>query len=193
VQVAAPGFQVPAQGRDSSYWLVSGTSPACALTAGVAALIKSKYPQLTDTQVISAITTSTTPDTRPAGGYNDRVGFGEVNAAAALAAAGKSASSRPASRLQPAGHFGGGVAAVPRPPVPPRGLSTLVLYCLLGACCLGLVAVAVSRMFTLHEPLAADAGIGDDAASESRAPWIQPGPPGRHAAPRSRSAGTDER
>ncbi len=34
VQVAAPGVNVPAEGRDSQYWLVSGTSPACALTAG---------------------------------------------------------------------------------------------------------------------------------------------------------------
>ena len=45
VQVAAPGVNVPAQGRDGQYWLVSGTSPACALTAGVAALIKARYPR----------------------------------------------------------------------------------------------------------------------------------------------------
>jgi subtilisin family serine protease len=32
VQVAAPGVDVPAQGRDGQYWLVSGTSPACART-----------------------------------------------------------------------------------------------------------------------------------------------------------------
>ena len=42
VQVAAPGVSVPAQGRDGQYWWVSGTSPACALVAGVAALIKSR-------------------------------------------------------------------------------------------------------------------------------------------------------
>lgn len=33
VQVAAPGYKVPAEGRDGQYWYVSGTSPACALTA----------------------------------------------------------------------------------------------------------------------------------------------------------------
>ena len=43
VQVAAPGVRVPAQGRDGQYWTVDGTSPACALVAGVAALIESKY------------------------------------------------------------------------------------------------------------------------------------------------------
>ena len=46
VKVAAPGGSVPAQGRNGGYWLVSGTSPACALVAGVAALIKSRYPGL---------------------------------------------------------------------------------------------------------------------------------------------------
>src|SRR5260370_7467592 len=37
VQLAAPGVGVPAQGKDGMYWLVSGTSPAGALTPGVAA------------------------------------------------------------------------------------------------------------------------------------------------------------
>jgi hypothetical protein len=85
VQVAAPGVDVPAQGRDGEYWLVSRTSPACALTAGVAALIKSAYPALPPDLVRQAITTSTT--NRPAGGYDEQVGFGTVDAAAALATA----------------------------------------------------------------------------------------------------------
>ena len=60
MQVAAPGVNVPAQGRGSKYCVVSGTSPACALTACVAALIKAKYPKLTAAQVRSAITGSST-------------------------------------------------------------------------------------------------------------------------------------
>jgi type VII secretion-associated serine protease mycosin len=187
VQVAAPGFEVPAQGRDGQYWLVSGTSPACALTAGVAALIKARYPRLTDPQVITAITTSTTPGTRPPGGYNDRVGFGEVNAAAALAAAGRLAAARPRSAgLQPAAHFGGGVAAIPAAPVGTRGLGLLVLYCLLGACSLALVGIAVSRLFTLRELPAAAAASALPPGVERAAPRLVSGPPGRHAAPRGR-------
>src|SRR5262249_56207454 len=65
VQVAAPGVNVPAQGRGSKYWLVSGTSPACALTAGVAALVKSRYPKPTAAQVHGPITQST-PNPPPA-------------------------------------------------------------------------------------------------------------------------------
>jgi subtilisin family serine protease len=85
VQVAAPGVDVPAQGRDDQYWLVSGTSPACALAAGVAALIKSADPGLSAALVRQAITSTTT--NRPAGGYNEQVGFGTVDATAALTAA----------------------------------------------------------------------------------------------------------
>src|SRR5256886_6769339 len=89
VKVAAPGVKVPAQGRDGQYWLVSGTSPACALVAGVAALIKSKYPRLAPDLVASALTSTTTG--RPADGYDSQVGFGIVDAAVALAQAGRRA------------------------------------------------------------------------------------------------------
>jgi subtilisin family serine protease len=191
VQVAAPGSAVPAQGRDGRYWIVTGTSPACALTAGVAALIKSKYPDLSDAQVLRAITSSTTPSSRPAGGYNDQVGFGEVDAAAALTAAGRIAAAVPASvGPQPDRHFGGGVRAIPAPPVRPRGDTDLVLYCLLGAAGLALTAVAVSRLFALRYPLAADAAPA--VPSDAYAPHVPAGPPGRHAAPRRPEPGRPE-
>ncbi len=86
VQVAAPGVGVPAQGRGSQYWVVSGTSPACALTAGVAALVRSEYPRLTAPEVRRAIMWSTS--NRPPGGYDDEVGFGRVDAYSALRFAG---------------------------------------------------------------------------------------------------------
>jgi subtilisin family serine protease len=72
VQVAAPGVNVPAQGRDGVYWVVSGTSPACALVAGVAALIKSRYPHLAPRLVASALTSTTTD--QPAHGYDSQLG-----------------------------------------------------------------------------------------------------------------------
>jgi subtilisin family serine protease len=142
VQVAAPGVSVPAQGRDGQYWSVSGTSPACALVAGVAALIKSKYPGLAPDLVASAMTSTTTD--RPAGGYDSQVGFGIVDAAAALAKAGQLAGARPA---QP------GVKATARykgtltpPPVSPRGSGQLVLFALLALTSLVLTAAAGTRL-----------------------------------------------
>jgi subtilisin family serine protease len=204
VQVAAPGSSVPAQGRDGGYWYVSGTSPACALTAGVAALIKSAYPRLTDTEVISAITSNTTPSSKPPGGYDEQTGFGEVNAGLALAAAGTIAAAPPPSAGVPAAsHLGGGPAAVPQPPVAPRGPGALIGFALLGLACLSLIAFATSRLLTPAAPrgsgragtggpatqatraLADDAG-GWAAPTSARLPWLPGSPPPqpRHAAPR---------
>jgi hypothetical protein len=204
VQVAAPGYKVPAQGRDGNYWYVSGTSPACALTAGVVALIKAKYPDLTDPQVISAITSSTTVSSRPPGGYDDQIGFGVVDAGAALTAARKLARAAPArAGMAPSRHFGGGLASIPAAPVPPRGLASLVLYCLLGVACLAVVAIATSRLLAQRD---ADMAASDGPANPGGpgSPWATevsyrldgnhvPGHPAaddeagpsRHAAPRN--------
>jgi subtilisin family serine protease len=149
VQVAAPGVSVPAEGRDGQYWWVSGTSPACALVAGVAALIKSKYPDLPPNLVASALTSTTT--NRPAGGYDSQVGFGIVDAAAALAKAGKLAGDPPApAGISAAARFGGGPAAVPAAPVRPRGPGQLVLFVLLALTSLVLVGAAGTRLAVLR-------------------------------------------
>jgi type VII secretion-associated serine protease mycosin len=146
VQVAAPGVLVPAQGRDGQYWWVSGTSPACALVAGVAALIKSRYPGLAPDLVASALT-STTAD-RPAGGYDSQVGFGIVDAAAALAKAGKLAGGRPAETgLKPTAKYRG---VPPQEPVRPRGSGQLVLFTLLALTSLVLTAAAGTRLAVLR-------------------------------------------
>jgi subtilisin family serine protease len=167
VQVAAPGIAVPAQGRDGGYWYVSGTSPACALTAGVAALIRSAYPTLTPEMVRQAITTTTRH--RPAHGYDNEVGFGTVDAAAALKAAarmyarGQDGPGSPRTGLRRTAlltpgvsadsHFGGGPAAVPAPPVAPRGVRQLVVFCGLAAICLAMMVVAASRLILMRRPL----------------------------------------
>ena len=150
VQVAAPGVRVLAQGNNGQYWLVNGTSPACALAAGVAALIKSVHPRMSPALVVQAIGASAQ---HPPGGYNDRVGFGTVNAAAALTAATRLAKYVPAGRgIAASTHFGGGRAAIPPPPVRARGLEQLVLFCLLAAACLALTVVAASRLVLARAP-----------------------------------------
>ena len=146
VKVAAPGVSVPAQGRDGEYWLVSGTSPACALVAGVAALIKSKYPHLAPDLVASALTSTTTD--RPAGGYNSQVGFGIVNAAAALTRAGRLAGVRPAAAsIKATVKYHG---SLPPAPVRPRGSSQLVLFALLALTSLALSAAAATQLILLR-------------------------------------------
>jgi type VII secretion-associated serine protease mycosin len=146
VQVAAPGVSVPAQGRYQQYWSVSGTSPACALVAGVAALIKSKYPRLAPYLVASALTSTTTD--RPADGYDSQVGFGIVDAAAALAKAGQLARARPAKAGLKATARYRGVA--PQVPVRPRGSGQLALFALLALTSLTLSAAAGTLLVVLR-------------------------------------------
>jgi len=146
VQVAAPGMSVPAQGRDGQYWSVSGTSPACALVAGVAALIKARYPGLPPDQVASAMTSTATH--RPAGGYDSQVGFGIVDAAAALAKARQLAGDRPAvSSINAAATYHG---TLPPEPVRPRGSGQLVLFTLLALASLVLIAAAATQLAILR-------------------------------------------
>jgi subtilisin family serine protease len=183
VQVAAPGIDVPAQGKDGDYWLVSGTSPACALTAGVAALIRSVYPQLPPVLVRKAITTTTT--NRPADRWNEQVGFGTVDAAAALGEAGRlldQVSSGPGSRtgLRKTGvaspgasaesYFGGGPSAISAAPVAPRGLQQLVVFCLLAAICLAMIVIATSRLVLMRRPLAAAGDVPDGTGPDGFVP-----------------------
>jgi type VII secretion-associated serine protease mycosin len=145
VQVAAPGVNVPAQGRDGRYWTVDGTSPACALVAGVAALIESRYPRISPALVLEALTT--TARNSPAGSYNERTGFGAVDAAAALQAAGKLLAAHPAaSQVASSARFGGGSAAVPAAPVSPRGDGKLVLFTVLAIASLALALAAGARV-----------------------------------------------
>jgi subtilisin family serine protease len=103
VVISAPGVNVIGAGPGGEYLEADGTSPASAFVAGVAALIRSKYPTLTPALVTQALVTSA--QNRPAGGYSPDVGFGEVDAAAALAAAGRLAAVRPQTGLRAAAHF----------------------------------------------------------------------------------------
>jgi subtilisin family serine protease len=131
VRVAAPGASVPAEGRDGLYYTVDGTSPACALVAGVAALIKSEYPTIAPALVIQALTT--TAQKMTSGDYNFLTGFGIVDADAALKEAGRLMGDRAArSQVPLSSHFGGGAAAVPAAPVAPRSLSGLAVFAALA-------------------------------------------------------------
>jgi hypothetical protein len=69
----------------TGYTTVSTTSAASAIVTGMAALIKSEYPELTPAQISQALTTSTV--FRPPNGMTDGSGHGTADAARALAAA----------------------------------------------------------------------------------------------------------
>ncbi len=184
VQVAAPGVNVPAQGRDGQYWEVSGTSPACALVAGTVALIKARYPELSPALVGEAIV-STTSD-GPANGYDEQVGFGMVDAATALARAKMISKSVPAGGLSarsikggqavvsPDQHFGGGASRVGRLPVRPRGIWPLAGFGLLGLTSLILVVASLTRILPVRRFHPADPARADGPAHPSGSDGVPP-------------------
>ena len=181
VQVAAPGVRVPAQGRDDQYWLVSGTSPACALTAGVAALIKSVYPALAPALVVQAITSSTS--NKPHGGYDEQVGSGTVDATAALNMAGRLARDQGTGHgLVAAAQFGGGPAAIPPVPVAPRTNRQFLLDSGIALICLAVVLVVAYRLIVTRKPAAATVrAAGMPGGAGVPGGWAGPGAPGGFA------------
>jgi type VII secretion-associated serine protease mycosin len=102
VVLSAPGVNVVSAGPGTEYIQGSGTSPAAAFVSGVAALIKSRYPHLSPALIEQALVTTTSH--RPPGGYSPDTGFGEVDAVAALAAAGRLAAA-PVSGGVPSGEY----------------------------------------------------------------------------------------
>jgi type VII secretion-associated serine protease mycosin len=116
VLLSAPGVGVIGAGPGGEYLDAEGTSPSAALVSGVAALIRSRYPALSPALVAQALITSTAH--RPSGGYSTGTGFGEVDAAAALRAAGRLAAAAPATGLAAARFYGS-------PGSPDRGSAAL--------------------------------------------------------------------
>ncbi|GII93052.1 S8 family serine peptidase [Sinosporangium siamense] len=106
VLVAAPGVDVPIAVPGGKYGTARGTSASAALVAGVAALVKSRHPKLRPELVARAMATGT--HNRPDRGYDDRVGFGTVDAAAVLAKAGELSGYRTSTDVPGTTHFGGG-------------------------------------------------------------------------------------
>lgn len=115
VLVAAPGVRVPAGQAGGRPLAVNGTQAASAMVGGVAALIRSKFPRLPAELVVRSMSDSAGP--HPKNGYDDKTGFGVVNAAGALTRAGELARYQPAAPVGDDLYFGGGPrSAGPQPP-----------------------------------------------------------------------------
>ena len=150
VRIAAPGKGVPAEGRDGLYYTVDGTSPACALVAGVAALLKAKYKKISPAQVTEALTA--TAQQTPSGSYSVLTGFGIVDADAALLRAGQLLQAKPqGSQVSTTAHFGDGPAAVPAAPVTPRGGGWLDVSIAALVAALAAAAFGGYRLYQAHQ------------------------------------------
>jgi type VII secretion-associated serine protease mycosin len=155
--VAAPGAELAAALPGNAYELVSGTSPATALVSGTAALIRARYRKLAPALVAQALLTGTTH--RPGSGYDADVGYGEINAARALQAAGRLAGYTPtaATGVTPGGRFVPGkpspVQVIPRPAWFTGGVLAVGLVSLAGLFGALLAGWLVfRRTFDPHDP-----------------------------------------
>lgn len=111
VLVAAPGSGVPVIKRGGGYEVADGTSSAAALVAGVAALIKARHPDIRPAQMAQALAVGSRG--RPAAGYDDRSGFGVVDAVAAMNAAERLAGEKRSLPVPDDQYFGQGEDSPP--------------------------------------------------------------------------------
>ncbi|GIH91383.1 S8 family serine peptidase [Planobispora siamensis] len=158
VLVSAPGVQVPVVLPGGKYANSDGTSVATALVAGVAALIKAKYPDMTPQQVSRALTS--TAGFTPGAGYDEHVGFGVVDAGAALARAGELAGVASPPPVADGRHFGGG--PLPEEPAPP-GADPFLLWLYGAGLALGVLAfVGAVVVLNRKSGVRSAAGTGPD-------------------------------
>lgn len=93
VVVSAPGVRIIGAGPGDQYWIGDGTSPATAFVSGIAALIRSRHPKMAPALVAQSLVESARSRSS-SGGYDLGVGFGRVDAAAALTASDRLAGAR---------------------------------------------------------------------------------------------------
>ncbi|MFF7352311.1 S8 family serine peptidase [Streptomyces filipinensis] len=97
--IAAPGVGIVSARNTGGYRTINGTSPACALAAGVVALLYGKNRELTPAQVNDILIATAH---RPARGGSALLGYGRIDAAAAVQAA----ASPPKDRTAPVSYQG---------------------------------------------------------------------------------------
>jgi type VII secretion-associated serine protease mycosin len=82
--LSAPGVDIVSASRTGGYATGVGTSAATAIVAGAAALVRSRYPDLSATEVVHRLTATATDKGAP--GRDSEYGYGELNVVKALVA-----------------------------------------------------------------------------------------------------------
>ena len=103
IDVAAPGDKIHSTLPRGAYGSMSGTSMAAPVVAGVAALVKARYPQLTMKEVENRIFRSVQRDGNAAAWNNLVASGGRVDAAAALTPLAAPGAPTPAAKSLTAG------------------------------------------------------------------------------------------
>ena len=104
--ISAPAVDITSTGAFGTYRTATGTSDATAIVAGAAALVRSKYPNLSAPEVIHRLTATATDKGPP--GRDDQYGYGVLNLVEALTADVPPipSASPPPQASQPTGNLG---------------------------------------------------------------------------------------
>jgi type VII secretion-associated serine protease mycosin len=82
--ICAPGVDITTTGPKGKYYGGSGTSASTAIVSGAAALVRSKFPDLSAPEVIHRLTATATDNGKP--GRDNDCGYGVLNVVKALTA-----------------------------------------------------------------------------------------------------------
>ncbi|WP_218004907.1 S8 family peptidase [Actinomadura macra] len=159
VLLSAPGVGLPVAAPDGNYYVSGGTSDSCAIVSGIAALIRAKHPKLPPALVSQALVAGTRYG--PGGRYDPEVGFGEVNAQRALAAADALTSGDTGAAASKAARerFGGAKPGPVRVIERPGWVTPLIVTILVVGVGGTLAAAAISVTFSRRHPRPALAGL----------------------------------
>ena len=184
---AAPPVGLTVAAPDGGYQTLASSDMAAALTAGVAALIRGRYPWLTAAEVTGAIEAgATAPDPGSAAAGSRAAagrGHGALNAGTALARAAavaaahpRPAPSTPTPTAQPAAPTLTPTqpAAAVKPGNPAGTLRSVLLYLLIAACVL--IAALICALTVTWLRRRVRSARADDAARDGRSRG-----PGRHS------------
>jgi type VII secretion-associated serine protease mycosin len=131
IVLAAPGANILTTVTNHGYGISSGTSDSTAIVAGAAALIRSRYPNLSAAEVVHRLT-ATAIDKGPPG-RDDVYGYGVLNLVGALTA------DVPPLAASPTASDSSAAAGAP----PGRSTSRIWLFIALGGVAVALVAIVV--------------------------------------------------
>jgi type VII secretion-associated serine protease mycosin len=142
VQLVAPGVDIHSTNRGGGYVRSNGTSNSTAIVAGAAALVRSKYPDLSAQEVVHRLTATATDKGAP--GRDPEYGYGVLNLVAALTA--NVPLLQPSGATSPDGTAGPGPSATA---LPSPGTDRTGVFALLGVSLLLLIAAAIGAAVVL--------------------------------------------
>jgi type VII secretion-associated serine protease mycosin len=168
----APGIDIHSTYPKGRYVRSDGTSNATAIVAGAAALVRSKYPDLSAQEVVHRLTATATDKGAP--GRDPEYGYGVLNLVAALTADVPALQPTAAGSASPTAGSPPTAAAQPLP----RSGSRAAVYLLVAVGLLLLLAAAGYLLFRARRgPRAPDRARPDPRTPDRGIPPAQPAPP----------------